>query len=373
MSTSGNPIVFLDVRIGTEKCGRIVLELFADVAPRTAENFRALCTGEKGAGASGRQLHYKGSVFHKAVLQFIIQGGDITHFDGSGGESIYGATFPDECFTVKHDRPGVLSMANAGPHTNSSQFFITTGAYPHLDNVNVAFGEVRAGLGVVLEVSAQPTEKDRPVLDCVVEDCGQLAPGQDWGVAESDGTADVYPPFPEDWHQDASRPPKVEAVERVVLDIKASGNSYFTAENYVDASRKYKKALRYIDWWVPQARGLGGAPAGEDQAGLSAEPGGHQAEGAAAGRGLRQGPVPARPGADRPQRLRGGAERPARGAGAPAQQQGHCGGDRLRQEAHQQLLGARESSLRENVQVRKLVASTLLIDIYFVVTGNLHL
>ncbi|XP_063236523.1 peptidyl-prolyl cis-trans isomerase D-like isoform X4 [Bacillus rossius redtenbacheri] len=248
MSTSGNPIVFLDVRIGTEKCGRIVLELFADVAPRTAENFRALCTGEKGAGASGRQLHYKGSVFHKAVLQFIIQGGDITHFDGSGGESIYGATFPDECFTVKHDRPGVLSMANAGPHTNSSQFFITTGAYPHLDNVNVAFGEVRAGLGVVLEVSAQPTEKDRPVLDCVVEDCGQLAPGQDWGVAESDGTADVYPPFPEDWHQDASRPPKVEAVERVVLDIKASGNSYFTAENYVDASRKYKKALRYIDW-----------------------------------------------------------------------------------------------------------------------------
>nr|CAD7590541.1 unnamed protein product [Timema genevievae] len=179
--------------------GRIVLELFKDVAPKTVENFRCLCTGEKGVRPSGKRLHYKHTIFHKAVSQFIIQGGDVTNFDGSGGESIYGEKFDDETFIIKHDKPGVLSMANGGPNTNSSQFFITTVPCPHLDNINVAFGEVRAGFQVVTEVSGVQTEKDRPILPCVVEDCGELQPDSDWGLAENDGTPDKYPPFPEDW------------------------------------------------------------------------------------------------------------------------------------------------------------------------------
>jgi peptidyl-prolyl isomerase D len=134
MESKNNPKVFFDVSIGGDMEGRIVVELFADVVPRTAENFRSLCTGERGIGqVTGRPLHFKGTIFHRVIKGFMIQGGDFENSNGTGGESIYGKNFEDENFQMKHERKGMLSMANAGPNTNGSQFFITTNRTPHLD------------------------------------------------------------------------------------------------------------------------------------------------------------------------------------------------------------------------------------------------
>ncbi|GMJ12202.1 rotamase cyclophilin 2 [Hibiscus trionum] len=169
-----NPKVFFDILIGKAKAGRIVMELFADSVPKTAENFRALCTGEKGIGMSGKPLHYKGSAFHRIIPSFMCQGGDFTKGNGTGGESIYGMKFVDENFKLKHTGPGCLSMANAGPNTNGSQFFICTEKTSWLDGKHVVFGKVVDGYSVVKEMEKVGSDSGRTSQSVVIEDCGQL-------------------------------------------------------------------------------------------------------------------------------------------------------------------------------------------------------
>lgn len=169
-----NPKVFFDILIGKAKAGRVVMELFADKTPKTAENFRALCTGEKGIGSSGKPLHYKGSKFHRIIPNFMCQGGDFTRGNGTGGESIYGEKFADENFQLKHDQPGLLSMANSGKNTNGSQFFITTVRTSWLDGKHVVFGKVVEGFSVVKEMENVGSESGPPSSPVEIEDCGQI-------------------------------------------------------------------------------------------------------------------------------------------------------------------------------------------------------
>ncbi|KAK9802825.1 hypothetical protein WJX73_003189 [Symbiochloris irregularis] len=170
-----NPVVFFDVSAGSSPLGRIEMTLRADVVPKTAENFRALCTGEKGKGKSGKPLHFKGSTFHRVIPQFMCQGGDFTQGNGTGGESIYGTKFNDENFQLKHSTEGILSMANAGPNTNGSQFFLCTVKTGWLDGKHVVFGSVTKGMDVVKKVESYGSSSGKTKQSIVVSDCGQLS------------------------------------------------------------------------------------------------------------------------------------------------------------------------------------------------------
>ncbi|KAK7756033.1 cytochrome P450 monooxygenase 41 [Diatrype stigma] len=242
--------VFFDITIGQKPAGRVTFELYDDVVPKTAENFRALCTGEKGVGKAGKPLHYKGSQFHRVIKQFMIQGGDFTAGDGTGGESIYGAKFEDENFDLKHERPFLLSMANAGPGTNGSQFFVTTVPTPHLDGKHVVFGEVKSGKSIIRQIeNLSTTSGDRPTKPAVIADSGELTGDEATPGAEAkqpDALGDPYEDFPEDQVSDG---PSLTATQ--VLEIAAAckdfGNKAFKAGDAAVALDKYQKGLRYLN------------------------------------------------------------------------------------------------------------------------------
>lgn len=174
---AGRPFVFLDIAINGVPAGRLVCELYSDVVPRTVDNFRTLITGERGTGRRGKPLHYRGCPFHRIVPNFVVQGGDITDHDGTGGESIYGQTFPDESLALKHTLPGILSMANSGKNTNNSQFFFCTKECPQLDGKHVVFGRVVDGLELLRKMEACGQESGKPHASVVIDDCGEMKGG----------------------------------------------------------------------------------------------------------------------------------------------------------------------------------------------------
>ncbi|GKV24026.1 hypothetical protein SLE2022_042590 [Rubroshorea leprosula] len=172
--------VYLDVDIDGQRLGRIVIGLYGQVVPKTVENFRALCTGQKGKGATGKALHYKQTPFHRIISGFVIQGGDIAHGDGRGGESTYGGTFPDENFKIKHSHAGVVSMANSGPDSNGSQFFITTVKASWLDGEHVVFGKVIQGMDTVYAIEGGAgTYSGEPRRKVIIADSGEI-PKSKW-------------------------------------------------------------------------------------------------------------------------------------------------------------------------------------------------
>ncbi|KAJ3107119.1 peptidyl-prolyl cis-trans isomerase cpr6 [Phlyctochytrium planicorne] len=253
-TVSPSPRVFFDITIGGDQIGRIVMELFSEVAPKTCANFLRLCVGDTVSKVSGAKLAFKGSKFHRVIERFMIQGGDFTRGNGTGGESIYGEKFEDEDFSLKHETPGLLSMANAGPNTNGSQFFITTVPTPHLDGKHVVFGRVIKGMSVVRRIEkTEKGENDKPVKDVVIEECGELLPGDDGVPVREDG--DVYEDFPEDQFVDGKTAEPEELI-KIAGEIKAIGNDLLKKGDLKNSALKYEKAVRYLQELHPSPEDL---------------------------------------------------------------------------------------------------------------------
>ncbi|KAK4683858.1 peptidyl-prolyl isomerase D, partial [Tremellales sp. Uapishka_1] len=263
-----NTICYFDITIADAPAGRITFELFDDVVPKTTENFKQLCIGEM-KNAEGKQLAYAGSTFHRCIKGFMLQGGDFTRHNGTGGESIYGEKFEgkfesssegsggtdgaaDEAFTLKHEKPMLLSMANAGPNTNGSQFFITTVETPHLDGKHVVFGKVRSNRGLVRKIENLPTVSDKPNDEVKIVSAGVLsaadleAEAEERKAAQEGGDGeDIWEEYPQDEEGiDAEKPEEALVVAAKLKDI---GTKEFKAAKYDTALAKYQKALRYLD------------------------------------------------------------------------------------------------------------------------------
>ncbi|KAF1996691.1 hypothetical protein P154DRAFT_525387 [Amniculicola lignicola CBS 123094] len=173
-SAEPNPIVFFDITLGGEPLGRIKMELFSNITPKTAENFRTFCNGDM-KNAQGKPIGYKGSKFHRVIKDFMLQGGDFINGNGTGSKTMFGTDkFADENFIIKLDGPGLLAMANSGPNTNGCQFFITTVATPHLNGKHVVFGKVVEGMDVVSKIEKTRTISDKPVQEVIVSQCGEM-------------------------------------------------------------------------------------------------------------------------------------------------------------------------------------------------------
>ncbi|KAG5467058.1 hypothetical protein LSCM1_01239 [Leishmania martiniquensis] len=239
-----NTYCYFDISIGEKpQKERVVLELFADVTPKTCENFRQLCLGHDGKKVEGTEvpMTYQGCIFHRVIPGFMIQGGDFTNHNGTGGVSIYGEKFEDENFMIPCDKSGLLAMANAGANTNGSQFFITTAPAPHLTGRHVVFGRVVRGMNTVRAVEHTTTgTNDKPVLDCVIAGCGVLEAVPD-AVPAADG--DMYPDYPEDAEPPMDDAQRIDAGEA----IRLIGNTYFKNAAYDVAIDKYAKAVRYLN------------------------------------------------------------------------------------------------------------------------------
>lgn len=171
---STNPRVFLEIGVEGTSIGKLIIELFADKVPRTAENFRMLCTGEKGVGRSGAKLHYSDCKFHKIVSRYLAQAGDFIANDGTQNESVYGPKFEDENFSVLHDDKGIVSMANNGRNTNGGQFFITLGKTPWMNGKNVAFGKVVEGIELLEQIEAAGSTSGAPSKAVKIMGCGEV-------------------------------------------------------------------------------------------------------------------------------------------------------------------------------------------------------
>ena len=229
---SQHPTCYFDITANGQKVGRMVFELFSSVVPKTAENFRALCTGEKGRGRYGKALSYRNCPFHRVIPGFMCQGGDFTRGDGTGGESIYGKTFRDENFRMKHTKPGLLSMANAGRNTNGSQFFITTAVTPHLNGKHVVFGRVVKGMDVLQKLERLGTRSGRTKKRVVIAGCGELQrkdPQAAAAASESDAAV-----------QDAKAAAEAKAKAKREARLKAKAEAKAAAEAKARAKAKAK-------------------------------------------------------------------------------------------------------------------------------------
>lgn len=260
MAENTRPRVYFDISIGGEDVGRVVFELFKDIVPKTVENFRSLCVGF--TKEDGTKLHYKGSIFHRIIKDFMIQGGDFTNHNGTGGESIYGNKFEDENFNLKHDKPFLLSMANAGPGTNGSQFFITTVPTSHLDGKHVVFGKVQKGTEVVRELENIEKDGEKPVKECKIKNCGELQPGEDDGVVIDDGTGDKIPNEPMEAEYSLER---FDELYSAVEGVKSIGNEQFKIGNHKLALKKYRKAVKYINHYIRDEFNYNGSDSEEDE------------------------------------------------------------------------------------------------------------